>query len=116
MLTRERHAKSFYPQSILFSGHHRRDVFLDGADGLDVEFLHQYLGYIGGKEGRQCGAQANALDAEEQQGQQHGHRFLLVPGDVVRDGQLIDVIQSECFLEFKGDHGQGVRVVALAGI
>jgi hypothetical protein len=36
-------------------------------------------------------------------GVQYGHGLLLVPGDIAGEGQLINVVQEEDFLEFQGD-------------
>lgn len=46
------------------------------------------------------------LYAQTQQGQQDNDGFLLVPGNVVHDGQFVDIIQLENFLQFQGNDGQ----------
>ena len=56
------------------------------------------------------------LHPKVQQRQQHDYRFLLVPGNVKGDRQLIDVRQAEHFLQFQRDHRQRIGVVALSGI
>ena len=43
---------------------------------------------------------------QAQQGQQYNNGFLLVPGNVVHDGQFVDIIQLENFLQFQGNDGQ----------
>ena len=48
----------------LVSGYHSRNVFLDSADGLDIEFLNQHVGHTGRQKARQCRSQTNALDAQ----------------------------------------------------
>src|SRR5699024_1718403 len=92
------------------------DIVLHGGDAGDAEGVHQYLGHIGAEESGQGGAQMDVLNAEIQQGQQHDDGLLLIPGDVVDDGQVVDVIQSKDFLEFQSDDGQRVGVIALTGV
>jgi hypothetical protein len=41
---------------------------------------------------------------------------LLVPGDVVGDGQLVDVVEFKDFFELQRNYGQRIGVVALAGV
>ena len=43
----------------------------------------------------------DVLDAEMQQRQKHDDRFLCVPGDVVGNGQLVDVGKPKGFLQFQ---------------
>ena len=56
------------------------------------------------------------LDSERQQRQQHQYSFLFIPGNIVNDRKLVDVIQPEYFLQFQRDDGNGIRVVTLSGI
>ena len=58
----------------------------------------------------------DVFDAKVQQSQQHDHRLLLVPCDVVDDGQIVDVIEAKDLLEFQRNHRQGVGVIALSRI
>ena len=58
----------------------------------------------------------DVFHAQVEQGQQDNHRLLLIPGDVIDDGQVIDVVQAEDLLELEGDDSQGVGVVALARV
>ena len=51
-----------------------------------------------------------------QQGQQYDHGFLLIPGNIVDNRQIIDIFQSEDFFQLQGDHCQRVAVIALSGI
>ena len=62
------------------------------------------------------GPQVDVLHSQVQQGQQHDDRLLLIPGDIVDDGQVVDVLQPKDLLELEGNDGQRVGVVALAGI
>jgi hypothetical protein len=55
------------------------EVLFRSADGLDGEVVHQHLKHGRGDEGGQGGPQADILDAQEEQGQQDGHRLLLIP-------------------------------------
>ena len=56
------------------------------------------------------------LDSERQQRQQHQHGFLFIPGDIVNDRKIVDVIQTEDFLQLQCNDGNGIRVVTLSGI
>ena len=85
-------------------------------DAGDAEGICQHLGHVGGEKGRQGGAQVDVFHAQVEQGQQDNHRLLLIPGDVIDDGQVIDVVQAEDLLELEGDDSQGVGVVALARV
>ncbi len=51
-----------------------------------------------------------------QQGQQDSDSLLLVPGDVERQGQFVDVAEPEDFLELEGNHRKGIGIVALPGV
>ena len=46
-------------------------------------------------------APSGCFDAEMQQRQKHDDRFLFVPGDVVGNGQLVDVGKPQRFLRFQ---------------
>ena len=48
----------------LIARHHGGDIFLNGADGLDVEVFHQDIGHIGGKETGKGGPEADALHTQ----------------------------------------------------
>ena len=91
-------------------------ILLHSADAGDAEGICQHLGHVGGEKGRQGGAQVDVFHAQVEQGQQDNHRLLLIPGDVIDDGQVIDVVQAEDLLELEGDDSQGVGVVALARV
>ena len=52
--------------------------------------------------------------AQVQEGQQHDDSLLLIPGNVVGDGQLVDVRKTEDLLQLQSDDGQRVGIVALA--
>ena len=56
------------------------------------------------------------LDSERQQRQQHQYSFLFIPGNIVNDRKLINIIQTEQLLQFQRDDGNGIRVVTLSGI
>ena len=56
----------------------------------------------------------NILHPEVQKRQQHDDSFLLIPGDIIDDRQIVDIIQSEDFFEFEGDQNQRIGVIALA--
>ena len=51
-----------------------------------------------------------------QKAQQNDDCFLFIPRDVVDDGQVVDILQTEYFLQFQGNDRQRIGVVALTGI
>lgn len=55
-------------------------------------------------------------DAECEQGQQNDDGLLLIPGDVIDDGQLIYIAESQGITQHNGGKDKGVGVVALSGI
>lgn len=56
------------------------------------------------------------LDAQIQQGEKHNDCFLLVPCDIERNRQVVDIVQPKDLLQFQGNQRQRIRVVALSGI
>ena len=74
------------------------------------------LATLGPEKGGQSGTQVDILHPLIQQGQQYDDRLLLIPGNVVDNGQLVDVLQSEDLLELQGNDRQRVGVVALTRI
>jgi hypothetical protein len=90
-------------------------VFLCGLYGHDVEVVHEYLQEVRREEGREAGADADVLDAEGEQGEKHGDRFLFVPGENDGERQRVDV-----GLERAGERDRyldgRVGVVALADV
>ena len=58
----------------------------------------------------------DVLHAEAEQGEQDDDGLLLVPSDVVGDGQLVHVVQAKHFLQLQGDEGQRIAVVALSSV
>ena len=100
----------------LIAGHHGCNILVHRTNGLDVKFFHQNLGHGRRQKGRKCGSKADALDTEGKQGQEHGHGFLLIPGNVLGDGQIINVVQTKHLFEFQGNDRQGVGIVALTRI
>lgn len=92
------------------------EILIHRPDGADPEVLDQHIDHRRTDEGGQRGPEVDVLDPEVEQGQQHGHRLLLIPGDVEDDRQLVDVVEAEDLLELERDHGQAVGVVALPGV
>ena len=84
-----------YPLS---ASHHRSDVFFYGADRLDVKVLNEHFGHSRRQESGQRRTKTNAFDAKIQQSQQYGYGLLLVPSDIIRDRQVVDVIETEDLL------------------
>lgn len=78
-------------------------VVLHGADSGDAEVLYQHLGHIGAEEGGEGGAQVDVLDAQVQQSQQDDDGLLLVPGNIVDNGQVVDIIKAKDLLQLQGE-------------
>lgn len=92
------------------------DIVFHRADTRNAEVFHQHFRHGGRKEGGQGRAEMDVFHAQRQQGQQYDHGLLLVPGDIVHDGQPVHVIQTEGVLERKSRDHQGIGIVALAGV
>ena len=58
----------------------------------------------------------DVLDAEVQQGEQDDDGLLLVPGDIVGNRQLIDIVEAEDLFELQSNQREAVAVVALASV
>ena len=58
----------------------------------------------------------NVLHAEGEKRQEHQNGFLFVPGYVVDDRQIVNILQPEDFFQLQRDHRQRIAVVALSGI
>ena len=73
--------------------------------GLDAEGIHQHVHDVRRDESGKSGTQHDVLHTEVQQRQQHQHRFLLVPGDIERQGKTVD-IGTECIRQCIRDHDE----------
>lgn len=56
------------------------------------------------------------LHAKIQKRQQNDDSLLLIPRNVVGDGQVVDIVQTENFLELQSNDSQRIRIVALPGV
>ena len=56
------------------------------------------------------------LHTQIQQRQKNNDGLLLIPGDIERDRQLINIIKTEYFFQLKRDDGKRIGVIALSGI
>lgn len=56
------------------------------------------------------------LHTQIQQRQKNNDGLLLIPGDIERDRQLINIIKTEYFFQLKRDEGKRIGVIALSGI
>ncbi|MNY53154.1 hypothetical protein D3C86_1888870 [compost metagenome] len=91
-------------------------IFLYGCNAADTEGIDQHLGHIRRQEGRKCRSEVNILHTQIQQCQEYNYRLLLIPGNIVGDRQIVNILKSEYFLELQGNHNKRVGIVALAGI
>ena len=97
-LTRNRIKPSSYTEQF--------HVRFGGSNASDAELFYQHFGYVGRKEGRKRRTQVDMLHTQAQEGQQDDDRLLFVPGNVVHDGEFVDVVQLEDFLQLQGNDGQ----------
>lgn len=67
------------------------DVFLDSFDTCDTEVFNQDLCHIRREEGRECWSKMNVFYAQVKKRKKNDDCFLLIPGDVVNDRQIIDI-------------------------
>ena len=104
-----------YPLRHLFNGrdigicryvvvYERRDILVNGRDCADVEILFKNFENVGGEEGRECGAGVDVLYAEAQQSQEHDDGLLLVPRNVVDDGQVVYAVETKCVFQRQRYH------------
>lgn len=91
-------------------------IFFHAANSCNTKIVNQNFGYIWRKEGRKCWSKVNIFYPEGKQRQENDHGFLLIPGNVVDDRKLIDILKAKNFLKFHGDHCKGIGIVALACI
>ena len=82
-------------------------IVLDCADACNAKVLNENLCHIGAEERRQSGTEVDILDTQVQQSQQYDNSLLLIPCDVVNNGQVVDVVQAEDLLQLQGNDRQG---------
>lgn len=80
--------------------------------GLMLKFSTSTLATFGDRNAGSVGPRRIPFTPKNRRAK-HGHGLLLVPGDIVRYGQIVDVIQAEDFFEFRSNDGQGIGIVAL---
>ncbi len=85
------------------------------ADRLDIEVLNQHPGNIRREECRHCRPKADMLDNEGEQCQKN-HCLLLVPGDIVGNRQVVNIIKAEDLFQLQGDLNQRIGIVAQTGV
>ena len=92
-----------------------RSALASLAGQLQVELLLQDLEDVRGDEAGRLRADGDALDAQREQGQQHGDGLLLEPGDDQRQRQVVDAA-VEGLGQGQGHLDRAVGVVALAHV
>ena len=68
------------------------DILFYGADTGNAKIIDEHFSHIGREEGRQRGAEMDVLHPKALQTEQHDNRLLLIPCDVIDDGEFIDVV------------------------
>ena len=91
-------------------------IILDVRDAADAKGLDEHLCDIRREERGECGSEVDVLHAEMEQRKENNDRLLLVPRNVVRNRELVHIIQTEYFLKLQRDQRERVGVVALTGI
>ena len=102
--------------SNLFPCHHCLNICLRTGYSFYVKSFNQDFCNIGREKRRKRGAETEIFKSQMQQGKQYCHGLLLIPRNIERDRQIIDIFYSENFFEFQCDHSKGVAIVALSGI
>ena len=94
----------------------QRQVLVCRADAGNAEFFHQHLRHVRGQKAGERWSQMDVLDSKVQKREEDDDGLLLIPADVIRDGQLVHVVKAENLLELQRDKSEGIRVVALARV
>ena len=91
-------------------------IFFYCANSRNTKVLDQNFCHIGAEECRESGTEMDILHAKIQKRQQNDDSLLLIPRNVVGDGQVVDIVQTENFLELQSNDSQRIRIVALPGV
>src|SRR5574344_2269978 len=91
-------------------------IFFYCANSRNTKVLHQNFCHIGAEECRESGTEMDILHAKRQKRQQNDDSLLLIPRNVVGDGQVVDIVQTENFLELQSNDSQRIRIIALPGV
>ena len=100
----------------LFPGHHGRHIRFRSGNGFDVKFFNQGGGHARRQKARKGGPEPDAFKAQGQQRQKHQNGFLFIPGNIKGNRKIIDILQAKGLLKLHGNNGQGIGIIALAGI
>ena len=76
-------------------------IILHRTNSRYAKIFHQHIGDIRAEESRQSRSKMNIFYTQIQQSQQYNDRLLLIPGDIVDNGKVIDIIQSKTSFNFK---------------
>ena len=108
--------KLSYVGNILTIGEHGLQVEtgVGGVRGLELELVHEHLHRLGCKEGGEGRAQADLLDTEGEEREEHRDGLLLEPADVEGEGEGVDV-GVEGLGKLSGHYQGAVGVIALRG-
>ena len=92
---------SFFCPAFRFLTEKQFQIVIHRADARDAEILDQHVGHVRRQERRERRPQMDVLDAQMQQRQQDDNGFLLVPGDVERQRQVVDVFSPKISFSFR---------------
>ena len=81
-------------------------ILVHCGDAGDAEVFDQHIGHVRREEGRKRRSEVNILHSEGEQGEQDDDGLLLVPGNVERQRELIDVVEPEDLLQLERDQSQ----------
>ena len=98
------------------SRHDGLHVVLRRRDGADAEAAREHLHDVGREKRRQRRPDAEIAEAERDERQHDRDGLLLVPRDIERERQAVDVVEPERVLERERDDRQRIAVVALPGV
>ena len=102
---------SFYAGLIFTKKYFQVSIYI--SDSGNTKVFDQDIGNIWRQEGRQSRAEMNIFNAQGKQCQKNDNGLLFIPGDIVNNRQLVDIIQAKNFFQLECDQRQRIGVVAL---
>ena len=83
-------------QNGLFSKEKFHIVFYAVYSG-NSKIINEYFCYIRTEKCRECRSEVDIFHTKIQEGEKHNNGFLFVPGDIINDWKLIDIVEFEYF-------------------
>ena len=64
------------------------------------KIINEYFCYIRTEKCRECRSEVDIFHTKIQEGEKHNNGFLFVPGDIINDWKLIDIVESNTSFNF----------------